>query len=130
MKKNNIVKLVWICKASIYFSNDVFSCNLSNVNPLKYVSMSKEECKLRPEIVSIDSDEPTFYLYSLQKNKCSGSCNDINGPYAKICIPNAGTNINLKIFHLISRKNETRYIELHETCKCKGRLDASVCNNK
>ena len=31
--------------------------------------MSKEECKLRPEIVNIDSDEPTFYPYSLQINK-------------------------------------------------------------
>ena len=29
------------------------------------------------------------------------------------------------------RTNETRHIELHETCKCKCRLDAaSVCNNK
>ena len=30
----------------------------------------------------------------------------------------------------MSRTNETRHIERHETCKCKGRLDASVCNNK
>ena len=30
----------------------------------------------------------------------------------------------------MSRTNETRYIEWHETCKCKGRLDAKVCNNK
>ena len=30
----------------------------------------------------------------------------------------------------MSRTNETRYIKLHETCKCKCWLDASVCNNK
>ena len=30
----------------------------------------------------------------------------------------------------MSRINETRYIKWHETCKCKCRLDASVCNNK
>ena len=30
----------------------------------------------------------------------------------------------------MSRTNETRYIEWHETCKCKCRLDPSVCNNK
>ena len=34
------------------------------------------------------------------------------------------------MFNLISRTNEIRYIECHETCKCKCRLDASVCNNK
>ena len=28
------------------------------------------------------------------------------------------------------RNNETRHKEWHETCKCKSRLDASVCNNK
>ena len=30
----------------------------------------------------------------------------------------------------MSRTNETRRIEWHETYKCKCRLDASVCNNK
>ena len=30
----------------------------------------------------------------------------------------------------MSITNETRQIEWHETCKCKCRLDASVCNNK
>ena len=30
----------------------------------------------------------------------------------------------------VSRTNETRHIKWHETCKCKCRLDASVCNYK
>ena len=30
----------------------------------------------------------------------------------------------------MSRGNEARHIESHETCKCKSRLDGSVCNNK
>ena len=30
----------------------------------------------------------------------------------------------------MSRTNETRYIKLHEICKCKCRLDAGVCNDK
>ena len=30
----------------------------------------------------------------------------------------------------MSRPNETRHIRWHETCKCKCKLDASVCNNK
>ena len=38
--------------------------------------------------------------------------------------------MNINVFNLISRTNETRYIKWHETCKCKCRLDASVCNNK
>ena len=32
--------------------------------------------------------------------------------------------------YLMSRTNETRHIKWHKTCKCKCRLDASICNNK
>ena len=30
----------------------------------------------------------------------------------------------------MSRTNETTHIESHEACKCKYRLDASVCSNQ
>ena len=36
-------------------------------------------------------------------------------------------NSNVRAFNLMSKTNETRHIECHETCKCKRRLDASVC---
>ena len=92
--------------------------------------MNNQECKIRPEIVNINSDEPKFYPYSVKISKCSGSCNNINNPYAKLCVPDVVKNIDLEVFNLISRTNETRYIKCHKTCKCKTRLDASVCNNK
>ena len=46
------------------------------------------------------------------------------------CVPDTIKNINVKVFNLMSRTNETRRIEWHKTCKCKCRLHASVCNNK
>ena len=46
-----------------------------------------------------------------------------------MCTPHDAENINLKVFNLISRTNQTRYIKFYETYKCKYRLDASVCNN-
>ena len=47
----------------------------------------------------------------------------------KFCVRDVIKNINIKVFNLMSRTVETRYTEQHETCKCKCRLDASVCNN-
>ena len=32
--------------------------------------------------------------------------------------------------YLMSRTNETRHIQWHETSKCKCRLDTCACNNK
>ena len=54
----------------------------------------------------------------------------MNDPYAKLFVPYVAKNSNLKVFNLMSRANETRHIKWHETCKCKCRLDTSVCNNK
>ena len=71
-----------------------------------------------------------FYPYSIIINKCKGSCNTFNDPYAKICVPDTIKNINVKVFNLMSRTNETRHIKWHKTCKCKCRLGASICNNK
>ena len=109
------------------FQQCFFGCNVSN--PLKCVSISNQECRIRPEITNIGSNEPSFYPYSIKVNKCSGRCNNISDPYSKLCVPDVVKN-NVKVFNLISRTNETRHIEWYETCKCKCRLDASVCNNK
>ena len=45
-------------------------------------------------------------------------------------MPDIVKNIEIKVFNLVSRSNETRYIKQHETCKCRCRLDTSVCNDK
>ena len=102
-----------------------FGCNV-----LRCLSMNNQECKIRPKIININSNEPSFYRYSIEVNKCSSSCNNINDPYAKLCLPDVVEEINVKVFNLMSRANETRHKEWHETCKCKCRLDGSVCNNK
>ena len=92
--------------------------------------MNNQKCKIRPEIVHVNSDETAFFPFSIKTSKCSGSCNNMNDPFAKLCVPDVVKNINLKVFNLISRTNETRHIKFHETCKYKCRLDASIGNNK
>ena len=47
-----------------------------------------------------------------------------------MCVPDVIKNLNVKVFNLRSRTNETWRIKWYETCKCKCRLDASICNNK
>ena len=88
--------------------------------------MINQACKVRPEIINFNSNDP----FSIKTGKCSGSCNNINDPYAKICVPDAVKKLNVKVFSLMSRTNETRHIKWHEACKCECRLDASVCNDK
>ena len=84
-----------------------FSRNLANGNPLKWASMNNQKCKVRPEIININSNEPSCYPYSVKINKCGGSCININDPYAKMCVPNVVKNLNVRVFNLMSRTYET-----------------------
>ena len=63
-------------------------------------------------------------------NTFSGNCNNINNPYAKICVPDVIKDLNVKVLNLMSRTNETRFIKWHKTCRCVSRLDGIICNSK
>ena len=112
-----------------FFTGLAFLSTLTSVNLLSCISINNQKCRVKPQIVSLNRDEPIFFPFSIKTSRCSGSCNNINDPYAKLCVPDV-KNLNVKVFSPMSRTNETRYIEWHETCKCECRFDASVCNNK
>ena len=84
--------------------------NLAYVNSLECISMNNQECKVRPKIIDVNNNEPVFCPYSIKVNKCSGSCSNINDPYAKLCVPDIIRNINIKVFNLISRICNTRQV--------------------
>ena len=73
--------------------------------------MNNRECKTRPQVVNVNGDELVFSPFSIKASKCSGSCNNIKYPYAKVCIPDVLKKLNVKVFNLMSRTNETRFIE-------------------
>ena len=123
IKKFGFIKKTFLARLTVLST-------LIGVNSFSCISMNNQECKVRPEIIYVNSDEPVFYPFSIKTSKCSGSCNNINDPYAKMCVPDVVKNLNVKVFNLMSRTTETRHVKWHETCKCKCRLDASVCNNK
>ena len=92
--------------------------------------MNYQECNIRAETVNVNGNERVFYPFSIKRSKCSGSCININDPYAKLCVPDVIKNINIKVFNLMSRTNEPRHIIWYETSKCKCSLDTSVCDSK
>ena len=114
----------------VFFVGLTILSSFTSAVPLNCISMKNQECKARPQVVNVNSNNPIFYPFSIKTSKCSGNCNNINNLYAKLCVPDVIKDLNIKVFNLMWRTNEARFIEWHETCKCKSRLDAIVCNNK
>ena len=96
----------------IFISIMMLFSNLSSVNPLECASMKNQECKVRPEIVDVSSNDPIFYPFSIKVNKCSGNCNDINDRCAKSCIPDIVKDLNVKVFNLMTLTNKMKGMKL------------------
>ena len=60
------------------------------VNALEGLSVINRECMPRPKILDVNEGigEALFYPYNALVNKCSGSCNMLDDPMARICVPN------------------------------------------
>ena len=91
----------------VHFIGLTILSDFTNANsPLSCISINNQECKTRPQFVNVNNDEPAFFPFSTKTSKCSRSCNNINFPYAKICVSDIIKNLNL-----MSKTNETRFIE-------------------
>ena len=99
---------------------------------LECVSVINRKCMSRPKILDVNEGvgEALFYPYNVLVNKCSGSCDTINNPMAKLCVPNIIKEINMKVYNFLMSLNETRNVLWHESCKCVCKLNSSVCNSK
>ena len=89
-----------------------------------------QPCQPRSTIVNINSNEPLYYPFTVGVNKCGASCNTIDDLYAQIFVPNKIKNMNVKVFILMSKVNERRFLVQHESCEYKYRLDEKACNSK
>ena len=71
-----------------------------------------------PKILDVNEGvgEALFYPYNVQVNKWSGSCNTLDNPIVKLCVPNVIKGVNMQVYNFLMRLNETRNV--------------SVCNNK
>ena len=99
---------------------------------LECISVINQKCKPGPKILNVNEGvgEALFYPYNLLVSKCSGSCNTIDDPMARICVSNIIKNVNIKVYNFLIRINEIRNVLWHESCKCVCLLNSSVCNSK
>ena len=106
--------------------------NIIKTKALECVSAVNQKCMPRPKILDVNEGvgEALFYLYNVLVNKCSGSCDTINNPMAKLCVPDIVKRVNMQVYNFLMNLNETRNVLWHESCKCVCKLNSSIYNNK
>ena len=86
--------------------------NVLKVNALECLSVINQECKPRSKIFDVNEGigEALFYPYNVLVNKCSGSCNTLDDPMARLRVPNIIKNVNVKVYNFLMSLNETRNV--------------------
>ena len=84
--------------------------SITKTRALECVSVINRKCMPWPKILDVNEGvgEALFYPYNVLVNKCSGSCDTINNPMAKFCIPNIIKRINMKVYDFLMMLNESR----------------------
>ena len=59
-------------------------------------------------------------------DRCNGSCNTLDDPSSRIFVSNKAENVNIKVFNMITRVNESKTLTKHISCECK--FDGRKCN--
>ena len=82
------------------------------VNSLECLSLINRKCMSKPKILNVNEGigEALFYPYNILVNKCSGSCDTLDNPMSKICVPKIIKNVNMKVYNFLMRLNETRNV--------------------
>ena len=70
---------------------------------LECVSVVNQKCMPRPKILNVNEGigEVLFYLYNVLVNKCSGSCDTLDNPMSKICIPKIIKGVNMQVYNFL-----------------------------
>ena len=68
---------------------------------LECVSVVNQKCMSRPKILDLNegAGEALFYPYNVLVNKCSGSCDTINNPIAKLCVSGIVKRVNMHVYN-------------------------------
>ena len=92
---------MWLIDLTISFNN------ILKVTALECVSVVNQKCMLRPKILDVNEGvgEALFYPHNVLVNKCSGSCDTINNPMVKLCVPGIVKRVNMQLYNFLMNLN-------------------------
>ena len=107
-------------------------CNLFKTKALECLSVINQKCMPSPKILDVNEGvgEALLYPYNVLVNKSNESCDMLDYPMAKMCVPNIIKRINMKVYNFLMRLNETRNVLWRKSCKWVCQLNSSVCSSK
>ena len=81
------MKIFRFVKKVVFLGLTILSNFTNAISSLNCNSMINLERKIRFQVINVNINNPIFYSFSNKIGKCRGNCNNINDPYANVCVP-------------------------------------------
>ena len=95
--------------------------------------LSNQKCMTEPTLVNLHPNEYSqefhYFSFAVKLDRCVGSCNTFNDLTNKVCITSKTEGLNLSVFNMITRINESETLTKHISCECKCKFDGRKCNS-
>ena len=86
--------------------------------------LSNQTCEIHPTVINLHpneySQELPYYPFSVKLDRCVGSWNTLNDLSNKVYVPNKTEDLNLSVFNMITRINESKTLTKHISCESKS----------
>ena len=91
----------------------IASSSFSGSLATKCISLNDEPCLVKPNLIDLSPNELHYYLFMVSLDRCDGSCNTLDYPFDRLCVPNKAEDVNLNVFKMITRMNEAKELKKH-----------------
>ena len=106
---------------------------INTSNHTKCISLNNQQCLTLPSHINLHPNEYIeefhYYPFAVSPNRRKESCNTLNDLSNRVCVPNNREDLNLCVLNIVTRKNESKTLTKHISCKCKCKLDDRKCNS-
>ena len=89
--------------------------------------LNDEPCMVRLTLIDMNPNELKYYSFIISLNKCIGSCKVLS---PKICASKEIKHTNVKVFHMITNKDEAKAMTEHISCDFKCKFNSATCSSK
>ena len=70
-------------------------------------------------LIDLNFDEIYCYAFIISMKSYKGSCNTVEDPFDRICVPNKMRYVNIKVFYFIKARNELKTLTKHISSECR-----------
>ena len=95
----------------------------------KYMSLNNEKCMVRPTLIELNPVKLNYFPFMITLDKCSASYKYVGDLYTNICFPSKTKDVNVKVFNMITNKNEGKIMIKHISCHCKYKFNSKTSNS-